>query len=273
VTAGVPAVAGLAGQRILVVGASAGIGRCVARQAMEAGAEVVVTARRQDLLDELVLETGRGTAIAADIGDRDQCLELAAGTVRALGGLDLVVLVTGVSLLRRIDETSADDWNEVLATNVVGANLLIQSVVPHVAPDGLVAVFSSEDVTRVRSGLGAYAASKAALEASLGAWRCEFAPLRFTSVAIGATMPTDVSNGFDGELLAEMLECWIRTGHLQNETMDVEHLAASVLGLLAAIRPVPDVGIEHVVLRSPSGALGDPGATRASLQDHLEERA
>jgi NAD(P)-dependent dehydrogenase (short-subunit alcohol dehydrogenase family) len=260
----------LSGVKVLVVGASSGVGRAIAERVMAEGAQAVLAARRKDALDQLIDEAGRGLAVATDVTDVEQCRALAAAAADHLGRIDLVVVATGISTLRRITETDAGDWRSILGTNLIGCNQVIAAAVPHLSPTGLVAVLSSEDVTRVRDGLGAYAASKAALESSLASWRCECAPLRFCCVSIGATMPTEVSDAFDGELLGEMLDRWIRSGHIQNEAMATDELADSLVGILAAVLPRPGIGVEHLLLRSPSGVLGDPNATRASLQGHLD---
>ena len=85
----------LKGRRILVVGASAGIGQAFARSAAAAGADVVVSARRLDKLQELVAELGKGHAIACDVSDSQACDSLVHATVEVLGGLDLVLYTAG----------------------------------------------------------------------------------------------------------------------------------------------------------------------------------
>lgn len=256
-------VAGLDGRRVLVVGASAGVGRSVARQAVDAGARVVATARRQDRLDELVAEAGGGIAVAADITDPLGCAELARRCEAELGCLDLVVNATGISLLRPVADTTPDEWARLLTTNVTGCNELIRAALPLLGADGMVVTLSSEAVTRPRSGVGAYAASKAALEATIAAWRHECAPTRFACVAIGATMPTEVADGFEPELLGQVLEDWMVTGTMQTETMATDDVAAALLGMLAAVLPVAGVNIDHVVLRSPAPIVGSWAARRA----------
>ena len=254
-------VVGLEGVRTLVVGASSGLGRSVARLAVASGARVVAAARRQDRLDELVSEAGGGVGVATDITDPSQCEALVARCVEEFDAIDLVVNVTGVSVLRSIGETSREDWDKVIATNVVGCNDLIRAAVDHLSPNGIVAAVSSEAVTRPRAGMGAYTASKAALEASLAAWRHERAPIRFACIAIGATMPTEVSNEFDPDLLVTMLDDWIGSGMMQTAAMDTDDLAFGLLGVLASVLPVPGVNIEHLTLRSPTPVVGSTAAT------------
>ena len=78
--------------RVLVVGASSGIGREVALQAAAAGARVVLAARRADKLAEAAAEAGDRAAVAVcDVRDGDQCDAVVRDAVEQLGGLDIVV--------------------------------------------------------------------------------------------------------------------------------------------------------------------------------------
>ena len=88
----------LEGRRLLVVGASSGIGRAIAVTAANAGARVALGARRSDRLAEAVVECGSGAlAWPADVRDPDACDVLVANAVTALAGLDAVVYAAGVS--------------------------------------------------------------------------------------------------------------------------------------------------------------------------------
>ena len=79
---------GLAGERILVVGASSGIGRALAIASVAAGAQVVLCARRANRLQEAIDEGGGGSAVVADVRRAPDCERLVAEAVAALGGLD-----------------------------------------------------------------------------------------------------------------------------------------------------------------------------------------
>lgn len=81
-------------RRLLVVGASSGIGRALAQAATAEGWKVAAAARREALLDELADETG-SVAIRADVTDETQCHGLVERAVEALGGLDALVYTAG----------------------------------------------------------------------------------------------------------------------------------------------------------------------------------
>jgi NAD(P)-dependent dehydrogenase (short-subunit alcohol dehydrogenase family) len=260
----VQSVPGLSGVRVLVVGASSGVGRAVAALAIQSGAKVVVAARRAHALDSLVADAGSGLSVPTDITDPEQCGVLAARCVDELGQLDLVINATGVTVLRPIAEMGTEDWWTVFGTNVIGASNLISAIIGGLSESAIVATISSVAAhQRPRTGLGGYAASKTALDMMLGAWRNEHAPIRFACVEIGDTAPTEVADGFDPDLLATLLEDWSVTGALHVGWMTTDDLAFALLGILAAGLPVPGVNLEHITLRTPTAVRGSRAATKS----------
>ncbi len=240
------------GRSAVVVGASAGIGRALALQAVGHGARVVVTGRRADRLASVVEEAGGGVAVAGDVRNPDDCRRMIQEAVEVLGGIDLLVYCAGVAPLRPLDQTTADDWGAVLETHVIGVHETIRAALPHLEPGAVVTVLSSETVGRPRLGLGAYGASKAALEETVRAWRTEHPRVRFTSVAVGGTFPTEFGDAFDPDLLPEVLANWTRHGLMTEELLDPDDVAGALLGVLGTALARPGVGVEHLVLRAPS---------------------
>jgi NAD(P)-dependent dehydrogenase (short-subunit alcohol dehydrogenase family) len=245
--------ASLAGKRVLVVGASAGIGRSFAVQAAKGGAEIVVVARRQAQLDEVVKEAGSGTAIVADLAVGADCERIGTEAASLLGAIDLVLVAAGLAPLKEIERQTHDDWMHTLAVNVVGINVAIASLLPALAPRAIVAVLSSESVGHPHWGLASYGSSKAALEESMRYWRLEHPEFRFSTVPVGSTVPTEFGAGFDPETLGRAFEIWAASGLAQTELMNCDDVAGAILGVLAGALPYPGVGMEHLLLRSPAG--------------------
>lgn len=264
---------GMRGRAVLVVGASAGIGRAFAATAARAGAAVVLSARRPDRLADAVASAaaegeagargGTAEGVVADACDAGDCDRLVREAVALVGPLDLVLYSAGSAPLRALVDTDADAWQGVLATNVVGANQVIRAAVPRMAPGGVVAVLSSEAAHIPRYGLGAYGASKAAMEASIRTWRIEHPGLRFASVVVGQTFPTEFGDGFEADVLAAAFEHWGRHGLLQSEFMTPEGVAGVLASTLATALTHPEVGVEDLVLRSPSAPVGPAPAAAA----------
>jgi NAD(P)-dependent dehydrogenase (short-subunit alcohol dehydrogenase family) len=245
--------------RLLVVGASSGIGREFAIRATQAGASTVLVARRKDLLGEVAAEAGGGHVIAGDVANPQECARVVAEAIRVLGGIDVLLYCVGYAPLRAFAETSADDWRDVFAANVIGLHQIICAALPALSNQAIVAAISSESVAQPRSALGAYASSKAALEQVMRVWRVERPTVRFLCIAIGATVPTEFGRAFEGEVLGASLDNWLRHGLIQEQFMATAELANVLIGLLAAALPYPGIGIEHITLRSPSAVMRAAG--------------
>jgi NAD(P)-dependent dehydrogenase (short-subunit alcohol dehydrogenase family) len=263
----------LKGVRVVVVGASAGIGRAVAQEATRRGASVVFSARRAEQLTNAVDEAGAGTPITVDVRDPASCVALIEEAVAELGAIDAIVYATATSPLHRLPDSTTDTWAQVIETNVVGAHEVIRAALPHLAPNAVVAVLSSDSVGTPRAGLVPYASSKAALEELLRGWRNEQPQVRWTCITVGPTVPTEFGIDFDPELMVEIFEEWSKQGHLDASFMTTPEVAAVIVGALALLAANPTVNCDHVVLR-PSGATADGTDQRqAAFDQKIDERA
>ncbi len=255
----------LTGRKLVVLGASAGIGRRFAVNAGRAGAELLLCGRRADALESARDESGRGVPCPVDLGSDEGCARLAEAAAR-FGPIDAVVSSVGSAPLVRIEEMTLSGWSAVLQANVASINAAIAALAPHVGDGGLVLALSSESVAMPRWGLGPYASSKAALETSFAAWRNEYHRLRFGTVAVGSTVPTEFGRDFEGEILGTALEVWTRHGLAQEAFMDADELARVLVGIVTTLLEYPGIGAEHLVLRSPSPVIGSSEMMRAAAQ-------
>lgn len=246
----------LDGRRVVVVGASGGIGRAFAVHAVRQGAEVVVGARRGEVLDEVVKEAGGGHAAVVDVCDGDSREAFVAGARDRLGAIDLLLCTVGYAELRTLADTDEEVWARTLATNVVGLNRLLALALPALSPIGVLAVLSSESTSSPRKWLMPYTASKAALEASLRGWRIEHPGTRVSCVIVGATFPTEFGANFDPNVLGPALEVWVRQGVIPEELMPTDDVAACLADIYGSALRHPGVCVDEVVLRSPSAPLG-----------------
>ena len=182
----------LDGRRVLILGASAGIGKATSLAVAAEGARVALAARRPRLLDEAVADAGPGCfGFECDVRDPAACERVVSEAVAALGGLDAVVYAPGVTLFGEIEEMSEAHWRETFETNVFGASLITRAALPHLqrAP-GIVIYFSSFSINDrpPRAGMSVYVASKAALESMAQAWQGEHPGICFTTITIGDTL-------------------------------------------------------------------------------------
>lgn len=164
----------VAGKRILLTGASSGIGEAAAEKFAAKGATIVAVARRQELLDDLVgritAKGGDARAIAVDLSDMDAIDELVATVERDLGGVDILINNAGRSIRRPLAE-SLDRWHDVERTmtlNYYSPLRLIRGLAPGMRDrrDGHIINVATWGVMNESSPLFAvYNASKAALAA------------------------------------------------------------------------------------------------------------
>lgn len=174
----------LDGKRILLTGASSGIGECAAEEFARRGAVVVAVARRQDLLDALVgrINESGGTAISipCDLSDMDAVDALVADVDKRLGGVDILINNAGRSIRRPLAE-SLERWHDVERTmvlNYYSPLRLIRGIAPAMLQrgDGHIINVATWGVFSEASPLFAvYNASKAALSAVSRAMETEWA--------------------------------------------------------------------------------------------------
>jgi short-subunit dehydrogenase len=171
----------LRGMRILITGASSGIGRCLAEQAATGGAHVVLAARSAEKLHELADDlTGRGArvfAAPADItsqADREHLLEVAA---LHLGGLDVLVNNAGVASFGHFATASEETLRQIMEVNFFAPAELMRQAAPILMNGRQPAIVNVASMCG-RRGLPAfteYSASKFALCGLSEALRGEFA--------------------------------------------------------------------------------------------------
>ena len=117
--------------RWLITGCSTGIGREIARAALEAGHSVVVTARRAEAVQDFVDEFGdRAVAVALDVTDADQIAAAVAAAEHAFGGIDVLVNNAGYGYLSAVEEGDDAEVRTLFDTNYFGAVDMIKAVLP-----------------------------------------------------------------------------------------------------------------------------------------------
>jgi NADP-dependent 3-hydroxy acid dehydrogenase YdfG len=171
--------ADLSGRRIVVTGASSGVGAATCRAIVHGGGSVAMLARRRDRLDRLAEELGvRAQPVRADVTD----LVLLESAVResavALGGLDGVVAVAGRNITGTITSGTPEVWRQLLDVNLIGPLATVRYAVDHFTNAGRrdVVLIGSTGGVEALPGLGIYGASKRGLRAAFESMRLELAP-------------------------------------------------------------------------------------------------
>lgn len=221
----------------IITGASSGIGYATAKLFAKEGAKLVVGARRQRELDQLVEEItksdGKIVALAGDVKDEAFAQKLVELAKRQFGGLDIAFNNAGImGTLAPAQQISLADWEETLRVNLTGAFLSAKYQVPAMLERGRGSiVFTSTFVGHTVGfpNTAAYAASKAGL---IGLTQVLAAELAAKKIRVNALLPGGVDTPM-GRTVASTPEvfAYIQSLHAMKRISTPEEIAHSVLYL------------------------------------------
>jgi short-subunit dehydrogenase len=188
-------------QVIVITGASSGIGLATAELAAEQGAKLVLVARSEGTLAEIVAEInavgGDAIYVVADVGKREQVEEIAQAAITRFGRIDTWINDAGGSIYGRLDEVSEIDSRRLFDTNfwgVVNGSLV---ALPHlISHGGALINLGSEVSEAVVPPQGMYSASKHAVKGFTDALRVEMEEMDKSPVSITLIQPTAVDTPF-----------------------------------------------------------------------------
>ncbi|HET9848633.1 MAG TPA: SDR family NAD(P)-dependent oxidoreductase [Candidatus Dormibacteraeota bacterium] len=182
----------LTGRIALVTGGGRGIGRAIAISLAESGADVAVSGRNADVLEEAVAEIQRkgrrGKAVVGDVGERQQVDAMIEQVRAALGDPLILVNNAGISGSAKLTETTDAMWDSMMRINATGAFYCTRALLPTMIDASWGRVVNIASIA-ARSGaayIAAYAASKHAL---LGLTRAVAAEVATRGITVNAICP------------------------------------------------------------------------------------
>jgi len=248
-------------KRVLVVGASSGLGRESGLALAREGARVAFAARRLDRLEAAAREAGGDAfALRCDVLDEASVRPAVAEAIARLGGLDALVYCPGTSTFGPIEEIDARGWLGVFGTNVIGFSLVMNAAIGALsASRGKVVVFSSISIddSPPRPKQASYPVSKAALERLIEAWQGEHRRVGFTSIANGDTL-TEFGFGESMEKLAPIVQRWSELDYMYGRMMDAASVAEQVVNAICAKETIRRIAITPHYAEVPE-SLDDMG--------------
>jgi NAD(P)-dependent dehydrogenase (short-subunit alcohol dehydrogenase family) len=211
----------LSGKVAIVTGAASGIGLGIAQLFVKEGAKVVFSD---------INESGKATPdtagenalfIQCDISDTESVKNLIAKTLEALGTINILVNNAGIVRQNPISETSDEEWNAVINTNLKGPFLLTREVLPTFEKNGQGKIVNTASIAGIigYENLSSYCASKGGIIAMTRALALEFAPKK---INVNCICPGAIKTG-----MTKMIE--------ENETM-----------------------LKQTLMVIPAGRMGDP---------------
>jgi NAD(P)-dependent dehydrogenase (short-subunit alcohol dehydrogenase family) len=226
----------LSGKVVLITGPARGIGAETARRAAARGARLSLVGREPERLAALAAELGAGHAwFEADVTDQAGLDRAVAGTVEALGGIDVVFANAGIASNGTVAVTPVEALVRTIEVNLVGVVRTISATLPHViARRGYYLLMSSASALAPLPAMAPYSASKIAVEQYGTALRMEVA---HRGVAVGIAHPS-----------------WIDTDLVRDQQHELESFnrtLASLPGPFGKVTPLGECvdalieGMEH----------------------------
>ncbi|TQM72118.1 short-subunit dehydrogenase [Actinomadura hallensis] len=207
----------LAGRRVLITGGARGIGAALAARLHGRGARVALAGLEPDGLAAVAAECGGAPWWTCDVTDRARVEEVANNAADALGGLDVVVANAGVAAQMPMIGGDPSVMDQSIRVNVLGAYNTLRAAGPHISHERGYALAVASLAAAVHAPLlGAYSASKAAVEAMGNTLRAELRPYGAKAgVAYFGELDTDMtSRGFGTEAASALMKAGVGGGFI-----------------------------------------------------------
>jgi short-subunit dehydrogenase len=189
----------LQGSRVLVVGATGALGGLIAGRLAAAGASLVLTGRDRGRLAEIADQVGSEHTLVVDLVDTVAVAAAVDEAGRRLGGLDGLVVASGVAAFGPAGEDDDAVVEELFAVNTLGPMAAVRAALPRLEDGGAIAVITAILADLPTAGMASYSASKAALSAYLTAVRRE---LRRRRISVLDARPPHLETGLADRALA-----------------------------------------------------------------------
>lgn len=231
---------------VIITGASSGLGEATAKRLAKHGAKLMLAARREDRLKELVaeIEQDGGTAKyqVTDVSDRSQVAALAKATEQAYGRIDVLVNNAGLMPLSPLDETKVEEWDKMIDVNIKGVLYGVAAVLPIMRSQqsGHIINLSSVAGHKVFAGGTVYCATKFAVKAISEGIRLESqGQIRSTNISPGA-VATELPNTITHDQTAQ------NVNQMYSIAIDADAIARAIT---YAIEQPGDVDVNEMIIR------------------------
>ena len=278
----------LEGRRVLITGAARGIGAALAERLHQRGAQVAIVGLEEEQLAEVAARCGDAHWARCNVAVREEVDEAVEGAVAALGGLDVVVANAGIAAQLPLVGGDPTVMERCMSVNVLGVYYTLRAAGPHIShKNGYALPIASVGAVVHLPMLGAYSASKAAVEAIGNTYRIEMRPTGArVGVAYFAELDTDMtSRGFGTEAATKLLSATpihrvapLKVGidalergiARRSKRVIAPAWAKPLLPLRMAVQPFVDIGAQRK-LRSALEIAREENAPLTTPQPDAEE--
>ncbi|MCJ8278745.1 MAG: SDR family oxidoreductase [Rivularia sp. ALOHA_DT_140] len=231
---------------VIITGASSGLGEATARRLAKNGAKLMLAARREERLKQLVTDIQKdgGTAKyeVIDVTNKSQVEALAKAAHQAYERIDVLVNNAGLMPLSPLDETKVDEWDKMVDVNIKGVLYAIAAVLPIMRQQksGHIINISSVSGHKVFPGGTVYCATKFAVKAISEGIRLESnGEIRATNISPGA-VDTELTNTISHEETAKNVK------KMYSIAIDSDAIARAIAYV---IEQPGDVDVNEMIIR------------------------
>lgn len=181
--------------KALVTGGSSGLGKAMAKALIAEGAQVAISGRNKEKLDQVAAELG-ASAMHFDVADYSALEDAVQKSTELLGGLNLLVNNAGIGEFPLMGEFEVEHFERVFSINVFGLSMLTQEVVKYFRANNIAGHIVNIASTAALKGFprgSVYAASKFALRGLTQCWQAE---LRKENIRVMLINPSEVPTAF-----------------------------------------------------------------------------
>ena len=243
----------ISGKVVVITGASSGLGEATARRLADAGARLVLGARRAERLDRLVAEIvaggGEALAQATDVTRRADVQVLVDVGVARFGRIDVLINNAGVMPNSTIDRLKVEDWDHMIDVNIKGVLYGIAAVLPLMQAQGSGHIInvSSTAGHKVLAGSAVYSATKHAVRVISEGLRQELKPssIRTTIISPGA-VATELPDSVTEADIGAATKRWFETLAVPADTF--------ARAVVYAMEQPEDVDVSEIVFRPTAQA-------------------
>jgi len=224
---------------VAITGASSGMGRAIALLLASSGAKVVLGARREDHLKQLVkqIQDAGGHAVYAvtDVTSRRDLINLVQLATSAFGRLDVIINNAGISQLSRMDALDVEGWEAMIDVNLKGVLYGMAAAIPVFTAQGegyIINIISTSGI-KITPTMAVYAATKNAVRTLTEAFRQESdGKIRITGISPGF-VNTELANSIRDTAAKKAVQASMESMALAPE--DIAQAAAFIIGQRAEV--------------------------------------
>jgi len=231
---------------VIITGASSGLGEATAHRLAAAGAKLMLAARREDRLKDLVAAIAKeGGTVAyrvTDVANLAQVQALADATLETYGRIDVLINNAGLMPLSPLDQIKVDEWDQMIDVNIKGVLYGIAAVLPTMRQQqaGHVINLSSVAGHKVFPAAAVYCATKYAVRAISEGLRLESnGEIRSTNISPGAVATELTSTITHADTAAGMSQVY-------DIAIDADAIARAIA---YAIEQPSDVDVNEIIIR------------------------